>query len=46
MLRHLFTAMQQSLVADPAETVHFHAGEGQPEVCFDADCTIPRLDVS
>jgi hypothetical protein len=45
MLRHFFTAMQQSLVAGPEETVHFHAGEGQPEVCFDADCTSPRLDV-
>ena len=45
MLRHFFTAMH-TLVADPAETVHFHAGDGQPEVCFDAHCTSPRLDVS
>ena len=46
MLRHFLTAMQHTLVADPAETVHFHAGEGQPEVCYDPDCTSPRLDVS
>jgi hypothetical protein len=45
MLRHFFTALQHTLVADPAESVHFHAGDGQPEVCFDAACTIPRLDV-
>jgi len=45
-LRRLFAAMYHTLVADPADTVHFHAGEGQPEVCFDAGCTIPRLDVS
>jgi hypothetical protein len=46
MLRHFFTAMQHTFVTDPAETVHFHAGEGQPEVCYDAGCTSPRLDVS
>jgi hypothetical protein len=46
VLRHLVTAMHHTFAAEPAETVHFHAGEGQPEVCFDADCTIPRLDVS
>jgi hypothetical protein len=46
MLRHFFTAMQHTFVTDPADTVHFHAGEGQPEVCYDAGCTSPRLDVS
>jgi hypothetical protein len=46
MLRHFLTAMQHTFAGDPAETAHFHAGEEQPEVCFDADCTSPRLDVS
>jgi hypothetical protein len=46
MLRHFFTTMQHTLAADPAETVHFHAAEGQPEVCYDPDCRSPRLDVS
>jgi len=46
MLRDFFTAMWQALVADPTETVHFHAGDGQPEVCFDPHCTSPRLDLS
>jgi hypothetical protein len=44
-VRDLFAAMRQALVADRAETVHFHAGEEQPEVCFDPHCTSPRLDV-
>jgi hypothetical protein len=44
-IRRFVVEMRQALVADRAETVHFHAGEGQPEVCFDAHCTSPRLDV-
>jgi hypothetical protein len=46
MVRRFLAAMQRGLLADPAETVHFHAAEGQPAVCYDADCTSPRLDVS
>jgi hypothetical protein len=40
-----FLAAMHALLADPVETVHFHAAEGQPAVCYDRDCTIPRLDV-
>jgi hypothetical protein len=46
MVRRFLAAMQRGLLADQAETVHFHAAEGQPAVCYDADCTSPRLDVS
>jgi hypothetical protein len=46
MVKRFLAAMQHGLLADSAETVHFHAAEGQPAVCYDADCTSPRLDVS
>jgi hypothetical protein len=46
MVRRFFAAMHDALLAEPADTVHFHAAEGQPEVCYDPHCTIPRLDVN
>jgi hypothetical protein len=46
MFRGFLAEMRQALVVDRAETVHFHAGEGEPEVCFDPHCTSPRLDLS
>jgi hypothetical protein len=47
MTRRLVAAIQRALLADPAETVHFHAGaEGHPAVCYDAGCTNPRLEVN
>jgi hypothetical protein len=46
MARSILTAIQRVLLADPAETVHFHAGAmGQPAACYDAKCPNPRLDV-
>jgi hypothetical protein len=41
MTRRIVAAIQRALLADPAETVHFHTGaEGQPAACY----TKPRLD--
>jgi hypothetical protein len=47
MTRRILATVRRALLADPAETVHFHAGaEGQPAVCYDAGCTNPRLEVN
>jgi hypothetical protein len=46
MTRRILAAIQRVLLADPAETVHFHSGaESRPAVCYDAGCTRPRLQV-
>ena len=46
MARRIVDALRRAInppYQEPA--VHFHAADGSPEVCYDADCTRPELSI-
>jgi hypothetical protein len=46
MARRIVAALQRVLTPTYQEpTVHFHAADGSPEVCYDADCARPALSI-
>ncbi len=46
MARRIVDALQRVLNPPYQEPpVHFHAADGSPEVCYDAGCARPQLNV-